>query len=133
MSLLRRIAALRLVALLLVALTAAGASLPTLSRLAAGEPDHVCHCSARGGHAHCACPKCFPELADDGLVEGPVASSRCGDDDAGWATRATIAIGADGFVLAPPTSGETSAPPPPSLHARDRAGPEPPPPKSIRS
>jgi hypothetical protein len=132
-AVLRRIAALHLVALLLAALTAAGAALPTMSRLVAGDPDHACHCASSGGHSHCACPKCFPELKDDGLVDGPFASSRCGDDDAGWQTRASLAVPLAAFVLEAPSRAIAPAPTPARRQSRERAGPEPPPPKTVRS
>lgn len=57
--------------------------MPAYARLVAGPQPHVCHCEARGGHAHCACPICFPELrADDDLLAGyGVVKGVCGDDD----------------------------------------------------
>ena len=59
--------------------------MPAYARLVAGPQPHVCHCETRGGHAHCACPICFPELrgADDLLAGfgGGVAKGVCGDDD----------------------------------------------------
>jgi hypothetical protein len=63
---------------------ALGASMPAYARLLAGPQPHVCHCeTSSGGHAHCACPICFPELRadDDLLIGGGVAKGVCGDDD----------------------------------------------------
>ncbi|MBX3185371.1 MAG: hypothetical protein KF819_00085 [Labilithrix sp.] len=71
----------RLAVSLLGLLVALGASLPTYARILGGPEAHACHCETRGGHAHCACPICFPELRspDDGFES--VLKGVCGDDD----------------------------------------------------
>ena len=129
---------LKLAIAILATLVAVGAPLPTYARLAAGERDHTCHCETRGGHAHCACPKCFPELAsgDDKLAahDRDAVSGRCGDDDPGWRTLAVPAVPAnDGFVIVPPLVRvivpRAPEPPPPQWSS----APDPRPPRGVAS
>ena len=86
--------------LLLALLVAAGPSAPVFARMIGGPPAHACHCDSRGGHAHCACPICFPELAALDVPNGdPIATGICGDDDPAWRTLAVPAVPASGFAL----------------------------------
>jgi hypothetical protein len=82
-----------------------GAGLPTYVRLTIGGADHACHCEARGGHAACACPICFPDLDEDGVRHDVSVKGRCGDDDPGWRTLAQPSVPTTGFVVAPAPEG----------------------------
>ena len=129
----RRVLRLRLALTLLVAmLIAFGSAAPAYARVLFGPADHVCHCEARGGHATCGCPICFPELAadDDGVL--PTAKGRCGDDDAGIRTLAQPAVlpalgTVVGVLTRTPLATVLPRPPPPRHDA-----PEPRPPRSVR-
>lgn len=126
---------LKLAIAILATLVAVGAPLPTYARLVGGERDHACHCESRGGHAHCACPKCFPELAaDDGLVapDRDAVSGRCGDDDPGWRTLAIPAVPAnEGFVVVPPLARARVARAPDTPPPQWSSAPDPRPPRGV--
>lgn len=97
-------------------MVAVGAALPAWARTIAGPEAHVCHCETRGGHAHCACPVCFPELKDgnDDLFAGvPSMSGRCGKDDPGWRTLACAGVPTSAFVVSPPLDHVTLSLAPP--------------------
>ncbi|MBX3192708.1 MAG: hypothetical protein KF819_37335 [Labilithrix sp.] len=123
----------RLVAGVLVVLVALGAAMPAWARLVAGPAEHACHCETRGGHAHCACPLCFPELREVETFGAPSVSGKCGTDDPGWRAHANPAVIASDFVLAASLAHLTvpDAPIlPPPLWSEP---PEPPPPRSALS
>lgn len=129
----RRLLRLRLALTLLVAmLVAFGSAAPAYARVLFGPAEHVCHCEARGGHATCGCPICFPELAadDDGVL--PTAKGRCGDDDAGVRTLAQPAVlPALGTVVSVLTRTTLASILPRPLPPRHDA-PEPRPPRAAR-
>gem|GEM_PF-5750874 len=108
----------------LVVLVAVGAAMPTWARLVAGPAEHACNCEVRGGHAHCACPLCFPELNDDEDAHGaPSVTGRCGKDDAGWRTLACAGVPDSPFVVLAPL-GVVDPPRTPPLE-RTQWGPRP--------
>lgn len=129
----RWLSAVRALVALLAALVAAGAALPVLARLHAGEHAHVCHCDTRGGHAACACPVCFPELQDDDALGHASVSGKCGDDDAGWRTLATPGVLAAAYVVAPAAGRVAGLAEPDLVTGEGRAPPEVPPPEAGRS
>ncbi|MBS2012919.1 MAG: hypothetical protein JST00_08535 [Deltaproteobacteria bacterium] len=120
----------------LVLMVAVGAALPAWARTIAGPEAHVCHCETRGGHAHCACPICFPELKDanDDLVTGvPAMSSRCGKDDPGFRTFACAGVPTSSFVLTAPLVRIERPLLPPMADTQWIGIPESPPPRSSLS
>lgn len=117
-------------------MVAVGAAMPAWARTIAGPAAHVCHCETRGGHAHCACPVCFPELKDgnDDLVAGqPVLSGRCGKDDPGWRTLACAGVPTSGFVVAAPLAGIERVLSPPMSETQWVGPPDLPPPRTTLS
>ncbi|AKV03033.1 hypothetical protein AKJ09_09696 [Labilithrix luteola] len=120
----------RLAAACLSVLVAAGASLPAIARVLGGPPPHNCHCEVRGGHSHCGCPICVPELREtDDLGHGEMKGN-CGDEDPGFRALSLRAIAAASFVLLPPLS-RIETPQAPSLEPSQWArSPELPPPRS---
>lgn len=124
----------RLLVTALVVMVAVGAAMPAWARLAGGPPEHACKCEVRGGHAHCACPLCFPELGDDDLVTGLAsAKGKCGDDDPGWRTLACAGVPVSSFVVAPPLGRIEPEAAPPDALSHAVAPPEPPPPRRALS
>lgn len=117
-------------------MVAVGAALPAWARTIAGPEAHVCHCETSGGHAHCACPVCFPELKDanDDLVFGqPMVSSRCGKDDPGWRTLACAGVPTSGFVVAAPLARVEQVIAPPMSETQWVGPPDLPPPRTTLS
>lgn len=88
--------------LFLTLLVSVGAAMPTYARLLGGPHAHACTCEVRGGHAHCACPLCFPELNEIDTHGAPSLTGRCGTDDPGWRTLASPAVPTSDFVLVAP-------------------------------
>lgn len=118
-----------LVALVAV-LVSFGAAMPAYARLLGGPNAHACTCEVRLGHAHCACPLCFPELNDVDTFGAPSLSGRCGTDDPGWRTLSSPAVPTSEFVLVALLAG-VALPPPPSLSPEQWAErPELPPPRA---
>ncbi len=97
----RRAIRAKLFVLMVALLVSLGAAMPAWARLAAGPQAHNCKCEVRGGHAHCACPLCFPELREEDDFGSPTVSGRCGTDDPGWKTLASPAILLPGSFLVP--------------------------------
>jgi hypothetical protein len=91
--------ALRALGLLLMVLVSVGGAMPAYARLVGGPHAHACNCEVVGGHAHCACPLCFPELNDVETFGGPAMTGRCGVDDPGWRTLSSPAVPTSPFVL----------------------------------
>ncbi len=129
-----RLRAARACVLLVAVLVAAGAWLPAVARFVSPTA-HACHCSARGGHASCACPICIPELREDGASTHATIRSTCGDEEhavrpiGGRAVtnteRVVVALGAVERVGAPTTYDAPIS--------RLRAPPPKPPPEALRS
>ena len=130
-------AAIRLVVSIFALLVALGPSAPSLARMISGPPAHACHCDVRGGHGHCACPICFPELAarDAHSVDptAPIATGACGDEDPAWRTLAVPGIPPSGFRLVAVTIGPVvTAPISRDLTTQWTQGPDPRPPRRTR-
>jgi hypothetical protein len=125
---------LRLLVSVLSMLVALGASMPSYARLLGGPPAHACHCETRGGHAHCACPICFPELRspDDGFES--VLKGVCGDDDlASISTAADPATVESHVIVLDPPAAIVLPRVPERAPPRWRAVPEPRPPRDARA
>jgi hypothetical protein len=111
----------RLSAAVLSLLVALGAQLPYFARLVAGPKAHVCHCETGKGHAHCACPICFPDREPDLGTFDVTLKGRCGDDDPGWPVYSdpalvpamVVAVVSHDVVLVPEWNEELAARPPP--------------------
>lgn len=133
----RRLARLRLALTLLVALLVAfGASAPAYAKLVFGPADHVCHCEARGGHATCGCPICFPELADDddGPAHGlPSVKGHCGDDEAGVRTLGQPAVMPASISVVGVVGLTAHLPPAPRAGPAPVLAPDPRPPRLLRA
>lgn len=130
-TLLTRLRWARACVLVVAAVVAGGAWLPSFASVLLGGPEHVCHCSSSGGHAHCACPICVPELREDAPLSGPVASGTCGDEPRGIGAEAVRAV-APSFVAAvvpAPASRLAPASAPNAEPGRGRAPPPTPPPE----
>jgi len=114
---------------------ALGGAMPAWARLAFGPAAHACKCEVSGGHAHCACPLCFPELRDDDLVTASVekVTGRCGTDDPGWRTLAFAAVPGSAFVVSPPLARIDLPAPFVFAPSRGAGPPEPPPPRGSLS
>jgi hypothetical protein len=96
----------RLLVAALAVLVAVGAAMPAYARLLGGPHAHSCSCEVRrgttSGHAHCACPVCFPELDDMDAFGAPTVAGRCGTDDPGWRTLSAPAVPTPDFVIVAP-------------------------------
>jgi hypothetical protein len=115
-------------------LVALGGAAPSYARLAFGDADHVCHCDARGGHAECACPRCFPELEDGLFAADPSVRGKCGDDDAGWRTLSQPACAeASSAPVVALVVHDDLVPREPPLASRSLDGPDPRPPRDDRA
>lgn len=123
----------RLLVSLVALLVAAGPAAPVFARMIGGPPVHACHCDARGGHAHCACPICFPELVETDVPAidptTQIATGICGDDDPAWRTLAVPAVPAVGFSLAPVIRSVAAAPSTNDLSTQWTDSPDPRPPR----
>lgn len=127
----RGAAAIRSVLVLLALLVAAGPSAPVFARMLGGPPAHACHCDTRGGHAHCACPICFPELATLDAPSGdPIATGICGDDDPAWRTLAMPIVATSGFTLLVDERCVVASPPVEDTPAQWSRAPDPRPPRT---
>ena len=124
-----------IVAPLLSLLVAVGPAAPSYAHLVAGPAVHNCHCEARGGHAECACPICFPELRspDDAFAPNLLKSS-CGDDEPGWRSDAPRAVPSSTLVVVAAPLPERVAPPLPMMAPpRLALTPDPRPPREARA
>lgn len=125
----------RVLIAMLSLLVAVGAAAPSYAHLVAGPAVHNCHCEARGGHAECACPICFPALRspDDAFAPSLLKSS-CGDDDPGWQTDAVRAVPPSLLVvLAPPLPDRLVPLLPVAAPPRLALTPDPRPPREARA
>jgi hypothetical protein len=114
----------------LALLVAVGAAMPAYARLLGGPHAHACSCEVRRGHAQCACPLCFPELADVDTFGAPSLTGRCGTDDPGWRTLSAPAVTAADFVLVAPLAHALLPMTPPISPTQWSERPELPPPRA---
>lgn len=97
-TLLTRFRWVRACVLLVACVVAGGAWAPAFVVALGGGPEHVCHCSARGGHATCACPICVPELREDAPAVGPAVAGTCGDEEHALGTFAVRGVAPSSVV-----------------------------------
>ena len=120
----------RLFVALCSVVVALGTFLPLYAKLVAGPKAHVCHCeSSASGHARCACPICFPELADE-PISTETMTGRCGDDDTGWRSFSQPAVVPPAFAVVPRSAVDLSPIAHVDLHPRSDDPPEPRPPRA---
>jgi hypothetical protein len=112
-------------------LVALGATLPVYARFFAGPKAHACHCEIGAGHAHCACPICFPELEPDLLSMTESVKGRCGDDDRGWRTLSEPAVLVAPVITLAPHARALPSSSPSEIHPVAGDPPEPRPPRAV--
>lgn len=133
MATLRRLARLRAVRVLVVALSFAlgsAGTLPLWATLLGVADVHVCHCSRE--HHDCVCARCHTDPDANMLVSSETLSNRCGDDDIVFGGQRLVTLAAPLPTIAFATFSERIAAfvPVDALSSRDAPEPLLPPPRT---